>query len=528
MLNQTKSKGISFAVHDVESVLTPLETKKTSQLLRRLLRDFDPLDAPEALYLSGYNSVCLEATSDYHSLFSTIHLAFSEHRPLVLSPDMIWITILQGFAQHVKNNAEELRPMLVSHSGKKELVITKEESFIDSPEYDWQGVIHDFAEVLSQNVSESYCNLLSDFSTTGPLELVVSEVALLDVFQSYFEYIMYTGCGIPQITLEGSVDDWQRLKDKVEFLEPYKLDFWLPQLREIADHFLRAAKGEVDKTYWQDIYKQLNTYGASTINGWIIKLIPYVRSGGTGDCIFKNPMLSNDSVLWHEKLEGIRTDELPSGISKVLFTIKMTQTNESKPMQFLAGFFGGEQDSETFALRPKLGFAVRKAPSSESYLSDLPNTVEKLKPKSETEMQEFIFKLLGPWEVQRREHIQIPGGFFTFYKQSDGLIYQSDKNDSWRVRSLDDLEKIPCMHPKPADEIQLDNGETFEIFGSESCCWLRFLDESDGIFLALELGHKFQVWRVNEKTHQAEIVFKSFEECIRAYLDKAKKLICEP
>lgn len=531
MLIQTKSKGITFPVHDVEAVLTELPTKKTRELMRFLLRDFDSYDTPEPLCLSGYNSESLVDTSQYHALFSTIHQAFSEHRPLVLSPDMIWITILQGFAQHVKNNTEKLRALLVSHTGKKDLMVFREETFVESPEYDWQGVIHDFAKVLSENVPESYSNLISDFSTTGPLERVVSEVAVLDVFQSYFEYIMYAGCGIPYITLEGSVDDWKKLRNKVELLEPYKLDFWIGHLREITDHFYRAAIGDVDKTHWQDIYKQMNTYGATTINGWIVKLIPYVRSGGTGDCVLKNPMISEDSVLWHESIEGIRTDQLPSGISKVPFIIKMILTNETKPMQFLSGFLGGEQDKENFALRPMLGWAVRKSASSESYLFDLPNIVEKVPPKSMADMQEFVENLLGSWQTQRREHLQIPGDFFTFYKQCDGLICRYDEKILWRVKALADLEKITfeyCKLDSEIEEAQNYSDALITLVGPKDCPWLRFLDESDGQFLALELGHKFQVYRVNENTKEKELIAPSFEMSIRAYLDKAKKLICEP
>jgi Domain of unknown function (DUF4419) len=35
----------------------------------------------------------------------------------VLSPDAVWLTIAQGVAQHVRMNAEELRPRLVNHGG---------------------------------------------------------------------------------------------------------------------------------------------------------------------------------------------------------------------------------------------------------------------------------------------------------------------------------------------------------------------------------------------------------------------------
>jgi len=46
---------------------------------------------------------------DFHPLIGAAALAFKQHYPLVLSPDMIWLTVLQGVAQHVSNNAEMQR-----------------------------------------------------------------------------------------------------------------------------------------------------------------------------------------------------------------------------------------------------------------------------------------------------------------------------------------------------------------------------------------------------------------------------------
>jgi len=37
--------------------------------------------------------------SKIHPLLGAVHVAFAEHRPLVLSPDALWLTILQGVAQ---------------------------------------------------------------------------------------------------------------------------------------------------------------------------------------------------------------------------------------------------------------------------------------------------------------------------------------------------------------------------------------------------------------------------------------------
>lgn len=515
MLTQTKSQGLNektFPVHDVEPVMTILETEKTRKSLRFLLRNFDPYDAPEPLYLSGYNSQSLVGVGDFHALLSTIHLAFSEHRPLILSPDMIWITILQGFAQHVKNNSEELRHLFVSHTGKARIEIVRQETFVDSPEYDWESVIAEFAANLSVRIPENCSNLASDFSTTGPLERTVCNVALLDVFQSYFEYIMYAGCGIPSITLEGNPGDWMKLKEKIELLSPYNLDWWLVHLREITDQFFRAANGDVDQNFWQDIYKQMSSYGADILNGWIIKLIPYVRSGSSGDCIYRNPAFDEDGG-------GLRTNALPSGLSQVPFTIKLVQENQTKQLQLLAGFIGAEQDYDTQALRPMLGWAVRKAPDSIAYLSELPENIEKLPPQPQEVLDEVMVSLLRLREHVSLQHVELPGDFFTFYKECDGLRCRSGKRTLWRVKSLAELERMtPLDQIESEEKSSLDEYKIEVISGAQY--WMRFLDEEDGSYLALELAKGFKVWRVDSDSEKFEIVAKSFEESIRSYLDR--------
>ena len=41
--------------------------------------------------------------------------AFADHRPVVLSPDVIWFLICQGFAHYVNDNPEEVRNLFVDH-----------------------------------------------------------------------------------------------------------------------------------------------------------------------------------------------------------------------------------------------------------------------------------------------------------------------------------------------------------------------------------------------------------------------------
>ena len=44
-----------------------------------------------------------------NALLAAVHLAFAQHRPLYLSPDIVWNTIVQGMSHHVSDNPERYR-----------------------------------------------------------------------------------------------------------------------------------------------------------------------------------------------------------------------------------------------------------------------------------------------------------------------------------------------------------------------------------------------------------------------------------
>ena len=57
------------------------------------------------------------------AFYRSIVEAYANHLSVTLSPDMIWLVISQGFARYVNAHTEELRPKLVSHTDKMDLVI---------------------------------------------------------------------------------------------------------------------------------------------------------------------------------------------------------------------------------------------------------------------------------------------------------------------------------------------------------------------------------------------------------------------
>src|SRR5262249_1671334 len=138
----------------------------------------------------------------FHPLVAAAHRAFIDHRPLCLSPDMIWLTICQGVAHHVNAHAEQLRPRLVRHLGKAAIGVRRDDFVKGSPENPWPEVFADFSTQVRDHVGPTLDLFRPDFTTTGPTERAAAEVVLLDAMRSYFEYTLHSLCGIPAITLE--------------------------------------------------------------------------------------------------------------------------------------------------------------------------------------------------------------------------------------------------------------------------------------------------------------------------------------
>jgi len=213
------------------------------------------------------------AGSRCHPLIDAVHLAFAQHRPLTISPDHIWLAIAQGFSHHVTANAEKLRHRLVRHEGSRELST-------DIPDMNLASFEHAIADFSSQIRDATdpvlHETLVCDFSTTTQGARTASEVALMDSFSSYFTYSMGCICGIPKITIQGTLDDWQRIRERVEVIETYGQERWVSRLRPILDEFVLAADGRPTPEFWKAIYKPEHAYGGDVATGWIVDLFPYL------------------------------------------------------------------------------------------------------------------------------------------------------------------------------------------------------------------------------------------------------------
>jgi hypothetical protein len=331
------------------------------------------VEAAEAAGPGRVEAVCryhgrLVADVLAHPVIVALHRAFMQHRPLALSPNMVWLLVCQGVANHVNAHAEELRPRFVSHQGKARILVRRDDFVKGSPENPWGEVIDAFSAQVAQHIGPAHGLFVPRFSTTGPTERIAAEVVLLDAMQSYFDYVLRTMCGIPAITLEGTPQDWEQVAERAEAFAGYGLEWWLTPLRPVLRQFVAASRGKVDAPFWRSIYKFETHSGGATVTGWVPLFFPYLKDAH-GLATVRNPWLAEGGDRLRRLLGGRRDPHslgsdgpspgaFPGGLARAPF--KWEYFHQTFDMELLGGFVGVGQD-EALTLRPEIGWAVRQA-----------------------------------------------------------------------------------------------------------------------------------------------------------------------
>ena len=273
--------------------------------------------------------------------------AYNGHHNLVLRPDDVWIAITTQFASYVNGNAEELRKHFVHHEGKKALVVSQTATLGTA----------DYAKLSEQMVTELRKNIkdaslvdwiLPKFTTTHYNDTIVGSIVFMSSMKKYFEMKFMLLCGLPQVTLLGTPEDWKQICGKVSYLEQFGgvCSKWVKMLGPVVQKIYESSLGEIDVNFWQRICH--NTGGGSGpryLSGWI-----------TVFCVF------NDKGIWQGDVPNddkdyikIDTNNIPPGYATVPIAIDDNGT-EHKALMFAGHMTKTCIDDTTLA--PQLSWAI--------------------------------------------------------------------------------------------------------------------------------------------------------------------------
>ncbi len=329
----------TYKIEELTLPRTCLGTKKPSEL-------YGGIKNVNLITNSITENLVYEGT---HPVLGGFLKAYKEHRPITISPDIMWLLISQGFAQHVNNNAEELRDEFVDFEGQETLVVKRESlNLEDMPAFPWESMFPEFVEKIGSFTGEELIeNLSADFTTTTPASLIASQITLMESMKSYFRYkVSMVGCGLPEVTIEGSVEDWEKILKKLDYIEKYDLKWWTSELKPVIKEIIKTKKGKFNKKFWMKMvrYHSEGLYGSLTdIDGWFLKFYPYSRHGE------------------RMNLKTIKSiGQLPDEIVRVPFILEVDfeDRKETHEMEFWAGFMGLKQNNQTYNLKPEIGWAI--------------------------------------------------------------------------------------------------------------------------------------------------------------------------
>lgn len=325
----------------------------SSYSLMSTSRHTKPADKPKPeVWASTSNEDIIQGRA---GLISSLLLAYSYHRTIVLSPDDFWILITQQVGKHILTYAEEYRSLFVSHQGQQEISVHIDEAVqkwgtrnINT----WMNGVELITGEIHKRVQPSTSSIfIGDFSTTTAITRSAGQIVLMNAMKKYFSYRMCTDCGIPNVEMLGSVDDWKQLIIKAHELEKLvgqvkskpgiEVTKWFHTLYPILDKLLDTASGNVDTKWWSHIADEKTTFGSGGTTkyyGWITKLVMY----------------NSDGKLFSHAYGEI--DDFPSGICACPFIFD-DNGNEHK-LNLIAGHGGSIIRESDGAVVPLIGWIV--------------------------------------------------------------------------------------------------------------------------------------------------------------------------
>ena len=95
---------------------------------------------------------------------------------------------------------------------------------LGNPNNPWWNIFPQFTDQIKELIGKS-----------------VFEMSLMDSMKTYVNYLLYAGCGIPEVKMLGTLEDWEHLKSLVQLIgQSYDLEFWTSKLLPIFDKFIEA------------------------------------------------------------------------------------------------------------------------------------------------------------------------------------------------------------------------------------------------------------------------------------------------
>ena len=305
-------------------------------------------------------------------LLNGFYTAHTNHYPIRIKPDDIWLLIVQAFSNYINANSERLRHYFVDFDGKKQLTVEYDLSSIDQVN---RKVLENFSAQINEKMKEYLGEKLVDiltpnFSTSTYDSKIIGKISIMGAFKKYFDYeMMLIGCGTPYIILEGTAQDYKEIINKSKELAKYEFDWYINRIIPHIEKMVQAKEGKIDMDYFKNMLQKKEVieqeYGPSGmfphdvkydyLSGWFLNFFAYYdKSDRRGNV----KRFEGDSI----KVKDFK--KLANQMLVVPFTIVDLVHKKEYLMKYKVGFVGCDQN-EKYEVSPVQGWFVSPSTKEE-------------------------------------------------------------------------------------------------------------------------------------------------------------------
>ena len=384
-MSNLENKSLRINVADIKINTKSLDTLDGNSILKSVVAnrvEGTSIDK-SSKYIELY-----ESTIKTNHFLLMLHIAFNQHKAITISPDDIWLLICQGLSEHIKLYSDDFNEIF--GLDEKQVISVRRDDFVLGENNPWEEIFSEFSKKIAQTINEDlYSNIILNFSTSTKKEINAFEIAFMDIMSSYFDYEFISLCGIPEIEIRGTIEDYLKIINALESLKKYNLDWWINNIIPSLNKIIETLKGDSNLEFWNSIYKEKNESGGPFITGWIANFFPYIKKSITeqnGVMYYEEKSVLRNQVLktiYIENLDfedgekfkihkvliknprfnesgnsNLELDDFPSGLSIVPF--KWKYLNKELEMNFVSGFIGIKESKLNHTLKTDINWIVKR------------------------------------------------------------------------------------------------------------------------------------------------------------------------
>ena len=279
----------------------------------------------------------------YHKVLLGYLNAYFDHCPIKVSPNVIWQLILNQFSEYVNDNSERLRNIFVNFEGKKDIECIRIGSFEDVYKYK-DDLIEEFCNKISENIGNELTDILTpNFTTSTKESIIAGKVSIMSTFKKYFNYsIGMVSCGIPYILLEGTLEDWKKILEKLKSLSKYK--FMAEKIEKDIIEIINTKEGKINLDFWRAIIMETK----KTITEW----------EGCMDVKVERELITGWILDFYDrtKVKKENLKELNEEVIEAPITIEEKNSGKTKSAVIYAGIRDLKQDPNTYVVEPIVNY----------------------------------------------------------------------------------------------------------------------------------------------------------------------------